>query len=59
MWERERKEARIGPGLGDWYCLYSKIPQSTVVYLDEDNRFNFKHFEFEMPLGYPRGNLSK
>lgn len=54
---RERKEARIYPGLGGW-CLYSKIPQN-LVYLDEGSRFSFKHFEFEVPLGYPRGNLSK
>lgn len=56
VWEREGKGSRIGPGLGDWWCLYSKIPK--LLYLDEDGRFNFKHFEFEVPLGYPSGNLN-
>ena len=63
MWrEREegkKKKSRIGPGLGGWCCLDGKIPKSVVVYLDEDNSFYFRHFEFEVPLGYRRGNPNK
>lgn len=56
---RRGKGSRIGPGLGDWCCLYSEIPKATLVCLDEDSWFNFKYSEFEVPLGYSRGNLNK
>lgn len=56
--EGERR-LRTGPGLGDWCCLYSVIPKAARVYLHEDNWFNFKPFEFGVPMGSPRRNLNK
>lgn len=56
MWDRERKETRIDSSLGDACCLYSKISEPTVVFIDEDNWFNFKHLEFEASLGYSKEN---
>lgn len=51
MWDRERKESRIDSSLGDSGGLDSEISEPTAIYLDEDNWFNFKHFEFEASLG--------
>ena len=39
--------------------LHSVTPKVTLVYLDEDSWLNFKHFEFDVTLGYPRRSLNK
>lgn len=53
------KESRIVFAWVTSTVLHSETPKVILVYLDEDRWLNFKHFDFEVPLGYPRGSLSK